>query len=263
MADPGRPVKKRARRTVHTYVLQRRFTCTLCARKMEGNWSNGQAYYRCRYPAEYARTNHVNHPLQVYVREADVLPALDKWLARAFAPHRFDETIALMLAAQGGAPGADVEITRARAKIAECDRKIAGYQAPSLTPGATRPPSPDGPARPPRSALPLRRFARRVTPTKTESQARRPPLRRLRRRDLRRGRRSSPTMRRQSRSAMKSAARSVGRGGTVVAGVAGWSMKVKSAAPSGAYSSGFSSWKRCGTSPVDPPSRERPNSGAG
>ncbi|MGR6998307.1 hypothetical protein ACU686_09775 [Yinghuangia aomiensis] len=34
-----------------------------------------------------------------------------------------------MLAAQGGDPGADAEITRARAKIAECDRKIAGYQA--------------------------------------------------------------------------------------------------------------------------------------
>ncbi|MGR6998363.1 recombinase family protein [Yinghuangia aomiensis] len=129
MDDPKRPVKKRARRTTHIYVLQGRFTCTLCTRKMEGNWSNDQAYYRCHYPAEYARTNNINHPLQVYVREADVLPALDKWLARAFAPHRFEETISLMLAAQGGDPGADAEITRARAKIAECDRKIAGYQA--------------------------------------------------------------------------------------------------------------------------------------
>ena len=39
----------------------------------EGNWNNEQAYYRCRFPTEYALANQVDHPKTVYVREADVL----------------------------------------------------------------------------------------------------------------------------------------------------------------------------------------------
>ena len=44
------------------------------------------AYYRCRYPKEYALASHVRHPGNVYLREADVLPAIDRWLAVIFAP---------------------------------------------------------------------------------------------------------------------------------------------------------------------------------
>jgi site-specific DNA recombinase len=55
---------------------------------MQGTWNNAQAYYRCTYPTEYACTNHLGHPRTVYLREADILPALDGWLSQVFSPAR-------------------------------------------------------------------------------------------------------------------------------------------------------------------------------
>jgi hypothetical protein len=48
--------------------------------------SHQSAYYRCRYPDEYALANKVPHPRNIVVRESDVIPALDVWLALQFAP---------------------------------------------------------------------------------------------------------------------------------------------------------------------------------
>ncbi len=57
-------------------------------------------YYRCRFPAEYALANHVEHPLNVNLREDAVIGQVDGWLAREFAPHRLAETIRDLAAAQ-------------------------------------------------------------------------------------------------------------------------------------------------------------------
>jgi site-specific DNA recombinase len=32
---------------------------------MQGHWANNAPYYRCRFPAEYALANRVEHPLSV------------------------------------------------------------------------------------------------------------------------------------------------------------------------------------------------------
>jgi len=48
--------------------------------------SQALAYYRCRLPAEYALANKVDHPRNVFVRERDVVPALEEWLHKEFAP---------------------------------------------------------------------------------------------------------------------------------------------------------------------------------
>ena len=53
---------------------------------MQGSWNNAQPYYRCTYPSEYARTNHVQHPASVYLREAEIAPALNTWLGTAVRP---------------------------------------------------------------------------------------------------------------------------------------------------------------------------------
>jgi hypothetical protein len=66
------------------YALRGVLFCGYCDRRMQGNWNNQQAYYRCRYPSEYAMTNNVGHPKTVYLREAEVLPDLDAWLATQF-----------------------------------------------------------------------------------------------------------------------------------------------------------------------------------
>lgn len=36
---------------------------------MQGHWINSAPYYRCRFPAEYALANKLDHPRNVYLRE--------------------------------------------------------------------------------------------------------------------------------------------------------------------------------------------------
>ena len=97
---------------------------------MQGQYSNQAPYYRCRYPKEYALASHVRHPGNVYLREADLLPAIDRWLPVIFAPHRLEQTIREMHAAQDTRPcrpGPPAPGTQAL--IADCDARLARYQA--------------------------------------------------------------------------------------------------------------------------------------
>ena len=55
--------------------------CAICGRRMQGQWNHGKAYYRCKFPAEYA-VNERQHAKTVYVKEASILPAIDGWLSR-------------------------------------------------------------------------------------------------------------------------------------------------------------------------------------
>jgi hypothetical protein len=63
-------------------------------------------YYQCRFPAEYALANRVQHPVNVYLREDQLTGEVNGWLAREFAPHRLRETVAAMAAAQLAEPAA-------------------------------------------------------------------------------------------------------------------------------------------------------------
>jgi site-specific DNA recombinase len=116
-------------RTQHVYALGGRFLCGICGRKMQAHWANEIAYYRCRFPAEYALANKISHPRNIFVRERDVLPALDTWLAREFAPHRLAQTITDLTAAQADTGGDQQTIANAHRSIRECDAKMARYQA--------------------------------------------------------------------------------------------------------------------------------------
>jgi site-specific DNA recombinase len=133
-ADAGRS-RKGSRETreqiVHPYVLRGRLYCGYCGRKMQCQYSNHAPYYRCRYPREYALASHVRHPGNVYLPEAGILPAIDNWLSVIFAPHRLTRTIREMESAQPPAPAGpalkpDQDI---RAAIADCDARLARYQA--------------------------------------------------------------------------------------------------------------------------------------
>jgi site-specific DNA recombinase len=53
---------------------------------MSGKWNNGQAYYLCRFPTEYALANRVSHPEHVYLTEADVLGQLAEQATRLVNP---------------------------------------------------------------------------------------------------------------------------------------------------------------------------------
>jgi site-specific DNA recombinase len=115
-------------RTRHAYVLGGRLVCGVCDRKMQSHWANELAYYRCRFPAEYALASKITHPRNVFVREDEVLPELDAWLAGQFAPDRIEEVIEEMTAAQDS-PGHQQMITEAHQAIRECETKMARYRA--------------------------------------------------------------------------------------------------------------------------------------
>ncbi|MEV7737942.1 MULTISPECIES: hypothetical protein [Streptomyces] len=113
-------------RTRHGYV----FKCLLvhggCGPRMQGNWAHDQANYRCRFPREYAVANKIDHPLNVYLREADLCDPLDAWLTQGFAPARIEHSLTALEQAQ---PTADIETEPLRRALADCDRKLARHRA--------------------------------------------------------------------------------------------------------------------------------------
>ncbi len=116
----------RARRP---YALRGCLWCGICDRRMQSHWANQAPYYRCRFPAEYALANRVEHPLNVCLREDAILGDVDGWLAREFAPHRLTQTIADLADAQDATTIRTTGREETAAKIAECDRKLAQYRA--------------------------------------------------------------------------------------------------------------------------------------
>jgi site-specific DNA recombinase len=95
---------------------------------MQAHWANDRAFYRCRSPNEYGLANRVEHPRNIFVRENDVLPQLDGWLAKVFAPRRIEATIDEMLAVQVDFDQ-DAATAQARQQISECAAKMARYRA--------------------------------------------------------------------------------------------------------------------------------------
>jgi site-specific DNA recombinase len=111
------------------YVLRGRLACGLCQRRLQGQWVRGEAYYRCRYPSEYATSAGFDHPVNVYLREADLLPKLDAWLARLVSPTNIEATCHRLAAASQPTGQADPGLRAAQQVLADCQRKLARHRA--------------------------------------------------------------------------------------------------------------------------------------
>jgi hypothetical protein len=74
----GRHTSQTRKRTARVYLLRGLLFCSACDRRMSSHWVNKAAYYRCRFPEEYALANKVSHPLNVYIREDRIVPRLDQ-----------------------------------------------------------------------------------------------------------------------------------------------------------------------------------------
>ncbi len=119
--------KVRRERTKHTYLLSGHVHCARCGRRMQGSWNHGRAYYRCKFPREYAVAKG-EHPSTVYVREDALTPAIDNWLAQLFDDDHIDDTCAALEDAAGPDVAAQNRIDAARKKLTECDAKLAKYR---------------------------------------------------------------------------------------------------------------------------------------
>ncbi|GIE89748.1 recombinase family protein [Actinoplanes regularis] len=118
----------RVHRTRHSYVFRGAVYCGVCERRMQAQYSNKMAYYRCRFPREYALANRVEHPANVYLREGILTEPIDAWLASAFSPTNLPHTIAALVDAQ------PTDITAVRGDqvqkaIAACDGKLRQHRA--------------------------------------------------------------------------------------------------------------------------------------
>jgi site-specific DNA recombinase len=127
-AANGRTTTRKPRRTPRPYLLRGLLRCGLCDRRMQGSWNHSQAYYRCRYPTEYALPRGVQHPPTVYVRETQIVPPLDEWISRIFEPDRLDETCRALAEAQEPAAADEGSAAAARRTVADCDARLARYR---------------------------------------------------------------------------------------------------------------------------------------
>jgi site-specific DNA recombinase len=118
----------RKERTRHPYVLSGLMRCSECDRKMQASWNNGRAYYRCKFPAQYAITAE-QHPKTVYVREQAIVPGLDEWIGSLFAEEHLDATCEALAAVSDIEPpdnqGRELDLRR---RLKECDAKLSKYR---------------------------------------------------------------------------------------------------------------------------------------
>ncbi len=121
--------------THRVYLLRKRLRCGICSRRLQGHWVHHQPYYRCSYPPEYQAATGLDHPRTVYLREADLLPHLDQWLARLFDPDRLDDTLDALEQASNDHTATTQQLDAAEQAIADCQRQLAQYRA-ALAAGA-------------------------------------------------------------------------------------------------------------------------------
>jgi len=127
-ASNGRSTIRKPRRTPRPYLLRGLVRCGLCERRMQGSWNHDQAYYRCCYPTEYALPRPTQHPRTVYVREAQIVPPLDDWVAGIFDPDRLEDTCRVLAEAQHPAAEDDGREEAARKTLAACDARLERYR---------------------------------------------------------------------------------------------------------------------------------------
>ncbi len=74
------------------YQLSGLLHCSLCTRRMQGQWNHNRAYYRCKFPEDYPIED-PEHPRSVYVREDAITRGLDCWLAALFDDDHLDRHV--------------------------------------------------------------------------------------------------------------------------------------------------------------------------
>jgi hypothetical protein len=151
LAGRGRgPCQHRPHKRPRGYAFAGSVFCAVCQRRMQGQWINQASYYRCRFPAEYALANKVDHPRNVYIREDAFDTQVNDWIAGLFDPRNISDTIDLVMAAQDSGTD-DIAAGAAWAKITDATSGWPATRPPS-TPEATRPRSARGSPRPGPSA---------------------------------------------------------------------------------------------------------------
>ena len=100
--------------------------CSCCGKKLQGNMAPGLAFYRCKATTDYPLLPD-GRPASVAVREVHLLPHVDAWVVRMFAVDQIEETARQVVNADTQTNREDPAISRARATLVECKRKLSRY----------------------------------------------------------------------------------------------------------------------------------------
>jgi len=100
--------------------------CDCCEKKLQGNLVRGHAFYRCRVSSDYPDAVN-DHPRTLAVREDRLLPHVDAWLCDLFSADRIEATAAQIVEEDSLGHREDPAITRARATLTECERKLSKH----------------------------------------------------------------------------------------------------------------------------------------
>ena len=95
---------------------------------MQGSWNNDAAYYRCMFLSQYAANDKIDHPRAVYIREDQLLPALDRWLGDKLSARSLPQLISELEQANDSTES-DARHEQARRDIAACDAKLRQRRA--------------------------------------------------------------------------------------------------------------------------------------
>jgi site-specific DNA recombinase len=135
-AGAYRPSTGKTRTTKRTYVLSGRVHCDLCDHSMAGNFVKGDLRYRCRFPYDRAAIPGVDHPHSISVREDQIVPRIDEWLATLFDPENLEATCRELAMAGGVADADRARMEAAERKLSDCDQRMAKYRHLLDTDGA-------------------------------------------------------------------------------------------------------------------------------
>ncbi len=124
-AGAHRPTEAKRRTTIRRSTLSGLVACGLCGRRMQGQPNHGHTYYRCRFPSEYALTAQLDHPRTVYVQEAPIVAAVDRWLARLFDSKHIDDTCRVLAGASEVDDAAAAPVESARHLLADAHARLA------------------------------------------------------------------------------------------------------------------------------------------
>ena len=113
-----------ARRRTHDYMLKGMITCSCCGRKLVANVVRGRLQYRCRVKDEYPG---IDHPRSLSVREDQLLPTIDRWLAQLFDDDHIGDTLTSLSQVESSDINNAEEI-EARRAIKQCDKRIANFE---------------------------------------------------------------------------------------------------------------------------------------
>ncbi len=73
--------------------------------------------------------NDIEHPRTVYVRESEIVPRLDAWLAKLFDPSNLDATCEALAASSQLDDASRGRLDVATRTMADCDRRLSQYRA--------------------------------------------------------------------------------------------------------------------------------------